>query len=273
MAAADKSPARDLLFSRPRESTVREIAQADFDRDAARRALDETQEALRSGTIADAAVKAAAAFEAALIDTPQKGDAGEVVARVIATGDRREDLPAVPLEGITIRLKVGDREVAEAASDRVGLVTLSLGDITDTRYEIEVLDADCSVLLCKHGRVDGAGSTAPHLLELPRTGALKPHLERAQPFEKAIRDARDRAKLGKEVVTKALKAQEKALREYLAEKPGERPTKDAPREQPVKDAPRPPAERDRNQSPKPTRETARAAKSRKRGKTRKSSKS
>jgi hypothetical protein len=187
------------------------------EREAARRALEETREAIQSNEIARAATASVRAMETGLAGKPEAGDADEVIVRVVAVGDFRKGVPAVPLEGISVRLKVGDQVVADSITDRLGLASLPLGRRGDATYEVEVLGADCAALVCQPGRADGKTPPAPHLIELPRNEALKPQLERAQPIEDAIRAARDRAALAEAVVKKGLVAQEKRLVEHVAE--------------------------------------------------------
>ena len=202
------------------------------EREAARRALEETREALRSGEIAKAGQNAAREFERSLAAKPERGDLGEIVVRAVAIGDQRKGVPAIPLEGVPTRLKVDGKIIAEASTNAIGLVSLPLGELTEVSYEIEVLGADCGVLACQTGRATRKLGADSHLIELPRTEALKPYLERAQPLEDAIRSARDRAAIGEEVMTKALVVQEKRLVEYLEalDSPGREAPRDAPKE-------------------------------------------
>jgi hypothetical protein len=184
------------------------------DKEAARRALDQTRDALRSGDIAKAGAKAAAAIESSLAGKPEPVGAEVITARVVAVGDAKKGIPSIPLEGLTVRLKVEDKVIEESATDRLGLVSLPIGRHADAAYEMEVLGPDCGVVACQSGRA-GAKSPAAHLIELPRTAGLKPQIERAKPLEDVIRKARERAAIAEEVVRKALTAQEKRLVEYL----------------------------------------------------------
>jgi hypothetical protein len=185
------------------------------ERAAAKRALDETREALQSGEIVQAAENAVRNLETAIAGKPEAGDPGEVVARVVAVGDRRSGVPAVPLEGLRARLKVDGKVIAEGITGKLGLVSFPLGDLRDVSYEVEVLGTDCAPTAPGRSTRGSGGDSI--LIEVPRTEALKPHLERARPLEDGIRDARDRAALGAKVITDALVAQEKQLVEYLAE--------------------------------------------------------
>jgi hypothetical protein len=211
----EKPPPRPFITPRARAAT-RPSAGFAGEREAAKRALDETREAIQSGALVKAGADIVRDLERSLAGKPEPGDPGEVVARVVAAGDRSAGLPAVPLEGLQARLKVDGKVVAESVTGKLGLVTLPLGGLGDVSYEVEVLGTDCAPAACVTGRATRESGGDSHLVELPRTDAIKPQIERARPFEEGIRAARDRAALSAEVMTKALAAQEKRLVEYLA---------------------------------------------------------
>ena len=157
-------------------------------------------------------------LEIALTGPPEPSRDGVLTARVVATGDKRANLPAVPLGGLAVRLKVKEVVVAEARSNAFGLVSLDLPrEEQEGRYDLEVLGPDCAVLACVTDRWDPQKQAPVHHVELARTEALQPQLEAARPFEEAIQNARERAALARQVAVKALQAQEIRLVAYLAE--------------------------------------------------------
>jgi hypothetical protein len=215
MIANDET--RAVVFPGMRRQVAAAVSVCDLaaEREAARVALERTEEELKSGDLARAGAEAVGALEESVAGKPEAADPGAVIARVVAVGDRKEGLPAVPLEGLKARLRIGERTVAEATTDRVGLVALPIGEEKGS-YELEVLGPDCVVMACQPGRLTG-DTPPPHLVELPRTEALKPPIERAAPFEAAILKARDRAAIAERVMTKALLEQARALSKYIAE--------------------------------------------------------
>jgi hypothetical protein len=226
--------------------------------DAARRALEQTREAIKSGELTRVGEQAVRALEQSLAGKPEAGDPGEVVVRVVAVGDRREGVPSVPLGGLTVRLNVENKPIAEKVTDPRGLAALPLGDIADAAYEVEVLGADCAPIACQPGRIQRKAGVETHLIELPRTEALKPQLERALPLEDAVRAARARADVAARVMQQALAEQEKQLVEFLAEiekrpalprldedKPIEKPSGEKPPDRPPDRPPEKPPEKPR----------------------------
>jgi hypothetical protein len=180
-------------------------------------ALEQTREARRTGEIEKAATETLNEIETSLAGLPEAGPPGVVTARVVASGDSKVNLPAIPLAGLTARLKVGDKVVQEEETNAFGLVDLELPKDAEGSYEIEVLGPSCNVLVCQRGRWNPNQPAPAHRIELARSAELKPQLERSAAIEEGIKQARSRAELASAVVAKALEAQEKRLVEYLGE--------------------------------------------------------
>jgi hypothetical protein len=204
-------------------------------------ALEQTRAARKSGVIVQTAATTLKQLEMVVVGQPESTDAGIVLARVVAAGDADTRLSAVPLAGLTVRLRIKENVVVEETTNALGLALLQLPkneagctaaravsaifSLADTQspkdeagtYKVEVLAPDCTILACQAGRWQPRQPAPVHLVELARTENLKPHIERASPLQKGIRQARERASLAREVVAAALKAQETRLIEYLAE--------------------------------------------------------
>ena len=195
----------------------RDVSGLTEQRQQAVRALEETREARQTGEIEKAAAKVVDQLEQGLTGTPEPGSSGVVTARVVASGDSKERQPAVPLAGLTARLKVNEKVVEEKETNPFGLVTLELPKEEAGSYELEILGPSCNVIACQQGRWGPKQSPVGHRIEVGRSEELKPQLERAAMFEEAIKKARERANIARDVVIKALDAQERKLIEYLAE--------------------------------------------------------
>lgn len=238
------------------------------------RALEQTRAAQKTEEIARAGESAVRELETAVAGRPEPGPPGWITARVVATGQSERGVPPIPLADLPVRLKVAGEVVREGGTDRLGMVGLELPKERFEAYELEVVGPDCQVIACQAGRWSENEPASTHLFEVPRTEALAPQLERARPFELGIRKARERAALAREVVTKALAAQETRLQEYLAEieaalacepEPGqpqggtEPPSASGPARPEPKPDPAPPPARDSAPQNPPRREPTRPA--------------
>lgn len=206
-----------LSTSVPAPARTLDVSGLVAQREQAVRALQQTREARKSGELERIGESAVKELESSIAGVPDTAEAGFAIARVVASGDAKAGLPAVPLSGLTTRLKIKEKVEAEDVTNAFGLVTLPLPKETEGSYELEVLAPDCTLLACQPARWTPKRPAAPHLFELARTENLKPHVERAQPLEEGIRQARARATLARDVMVKALEAQETRLVEYLAE--------------------------------------------------------
>ncbi|HYP07852.1 MAG TPA: hypothetical protein VER03_16585 [Bryobacteraceae bacterium] len=184
-------------------------------RSQAVRALDQTRAARSTGDIAKVADEAVKQIETGLTGMPEAGPEGTIVARVVASADSQSKAPAIPLSGLLARLKVNHEIVAENDTNAFGVVDFEIPKAAEGSYEIEVLAPDCSVLVCQSGKFDGRRRNPVHRIETPRSGIIKSQIERSKPIEEGILQARERAKLVREVANKALAEQEKVLVKYL----------------------------------------------------------
>ena len=215
-------PTPRLLSTRSRAEAgdaenKRDVSGLAEQRQQALRALEQTREARQSGEIEKGAARLVEQLENGLTSEPRPGPPTVVAARVVASGDSKSGQPAVPLAGLIARLKVNNEIVAERETSRFGLVNLERPKQEEGSYELEVLGPNCNVIACQKGRWGPNQSPAGHRIELARSEELKPQLERAAKLEEAIKKARERAEIARDVVIKALDAQEQKLIEYLSE--------------------------------------------------------
>jgi hypothetical protein len=210
-------------FDQPDESTTVRFFAPDKTflaerRRQAVRALEQTRTEMRERSIDKAANEALRDAERRLTGPLAPGTPGIVTARVVGVPGKNE--PAVPLAGIDLRLKVGEKVVAETQTDALGLGQLELPKNTRESYELEVVGPDCKVIACQRGSVDletKESDSPTHLFEVARTEGLTPNFERAKPWQEALVTAQKRRDLTVRAVSTALEKQENDLIRLIAE--------------------------------------------------------
>jgi hypothetical protein len=122
----------------------------------------------------------------------------------------------VPLEGLTVRLRIGENEIAAEKTGPQGIAVLRLPEGKAVAYEVEALDPRCQVIACEHGKLSDKHGAA-HLLEVEEGKGLAAAFERAQPWLEAAGATSLRAAALKKTVATALERQETELKAMLSE--------------------------------------------------------
>jgi hypothetical protein len=178
------------------------------------KALEQTRELRASGRIARGVDERLARLADSATARPEPGPKGTAVIRVVGVTAGKQRLP---LPGLDVRLKLGEKVLTEGKTDFNGLAILALAtDRLEGRYLVEVAGPDCQVYGCDHGELKPGGQPA-HLLELGQKGGLLPAFRRGEVWLLAHKSASERAGELKHAVEQALANQAKELERAIKE--------------------------------------------------------